>query len=277
MGSSTAIMKVSEDDLAPVTNSSVSSYRFGNYYPEENRKSQRIVSAAVSLWFQSDNCDRNGSPYADNPIMLAPKPIEMLDNFESFPTKSRSDSPIVPIVDKRDYELKKKTITVKLDDAEWKKYMSNDSWNFLSEKVKALMPELADQICRVYLDTGDTKYVREVTPYWTVRSTVKADTSGGKAKTVYTLLVNNAPYQSPRDEFPTQAAARAAGEKLMTENLSVTTVDVQAKIVREDNTSVVKIRRKVSSASAKVIVEYVKMKTETPRTDGWMVAFSYHT
>jgi hypothetical protein len=221
--------------------------------------------------------DRNGDPYADNPIMVDPKPIEMLDNFESFPTKSRSDSPIVPIIDKRDYEVKTKTITVKLDDAEWKEYMSNNGWNFLPDKVKALMPELADKICRVRLDTGDAKYVREVTPYWTVRSAVEADTSGGKAKTVYTLLVNGAPYQSPKDEYQTQAAARAAGVKLMTENLSVTTVNVQAKIVREDDTSLVKLTRKVSSASAKVIVEYVKMKTETPRTDGWLVGFSYHT
>lgn len=276
MGASTVVIKVSEADLPPVSNSSVSSYRFGNYYPEQNRKSQRIVSAAVSLWLQSDNCDRNGNPYADNPIMLAPKPVEMLDNFESFPTKSRSDSPIVPLIDKRDYEVKTKTITVKLDDAEWKEYMRSQ-WGFLEGKAKQLLPELADQISRVKLDTGDVKYYNNVVPFWNVRSTVEADTSGGKAKTVYTVLVDGSKHNSPREEYPTQAAARAAGVKILTENIGVTHVDVKAKIVREDNTSLVKLSRKVSSATAKVVVEYVKMKTETPRTDGWMVAFSYHT
>jgi hypothetical protein len=276
MGSSTEVIRVRESDLEPAATRSTSrSYGFYNY-PTKNEKHQRIVSAALDLWRQGDY-DRNGNPYAGNPIMLAPKPIEMLTELGSYPTKSRDDTPIVPIIDKRDYEVKTKTITVKLDDAEWKEYMSNNRWNFLPEKVKMLMPELADKICRVYLDTGEEKYVRDITPYWTVRSTVDADTSGGKAKTVYTLLVNGSAHQSSRDEFPTQAAARAAGVKLMTENLSVTTVNVQAKIVREDDTSLVKLTRKVSSASAKVIVEYVKMKTETPRTDGWMVAFSYHT
>lgn len=275
MGASTVVIKVTESDLAPVTHSSVSSYRFGNYYPEQNRKNQRIVSAAVELWRQGDY-DRNGNPYAGNPIMVAPKPIEMLDNFESYPTASRDDSPIVPLIDKRDYEVKTKTITVKLDDAEWKEYIRGP-WGFLEGKVETLLPELAGKISSAKLDTGDVKYYNSVTPFWNVRSTVEADTSGGKAKTVYTLLVNDSKRDSPREEYPTQAAARAAGTKLFNENMAVTTVDVQAKVIREDNTSLVKLSRKVSSASAKVIVEYIKMKTETPRTDGWMVAFSYHT
>ena len=275
MGATTISIQVSESDVAPDTQAGSSGYRvFGNYMGRDT-KARRIVSAAIELWQMGDH-DRNGSPYADNPIMMDPKPIEMVQHLHIM-TMSRSDAPIVPLIDKRDYEVKTKNLTVKLDDAEWQEYMSGNKWNFLEEKVAKMCPELAGKISNVKLDTGGVKYYNDVTPFWTVRSTVKADTSGGKAKTVYTLLVNNAPYQSPRDEFPTQAAARAAGEKLMTENLSVNTVDVQAKIVREDNTAVVKIRRKVSSATAKVVVEYIKMKTDTPRTDGWMVAFSYHT
>jgi hypothetical protein len=153
----------------------------------------------------------------------------------------------------------------------------NEKWGFLEKKVEQLMPELAGKISNARLDTGDIKFYNSVIPFWNVRSTVEADTSGGKTKTVYTLLVDNSPRNSPSDEYPTQAAARAAGVKILTENIAVTNVEVKAKIVREDNTSLVKLSRKVSSASAKVIVEYIKMKTETPRTDGWMVAFSYHT
>lgn len=276
MGASTVVIKVSESDLAPVTSSeSRRSSLFGNYFPAQNGKNQRIVQAAVELWRQGDY-DRNGNPYAGNPIMLEPKAIEALDNFESYPTASRDDSPIVPLLDKRDYEVKTKTITVKLDDAEWKEYIRNP-WRYLEGKAEKLLPELAGKISNAKLDTGDVKHYNNVTPFWNVRSTVEADTSGGKAKTVYTLLVNGSKYDSPREEYPTQAAARAAGTKLFNENTAITTVEVQAKIVREDNTSLVKLTRKVSSASAKVIVEYIKLKTETPRTDGWMVAFSYHT
>lgn len=275
MGSSTVVIKVSESDLEPAARSTSRSNLFGNYFPVQNEKHQRIVSAALSLWRQGDY-DRNGNPYAGNPIMLAPKPIEMLDDFESYPTKSRDDSPIVPLIDKRDYEVKTKTITVKLDDAEWKEYIRGQ-WGYLQKKVESVTPELAGKISNVKLDTGDVKYYNDVTPFWNVRSTVEADTSGGKAKTVYTLLVDGSKQNSPREHYPTQAAARAAGVKLLTDNLKVTKVEVRAKIIREDDTSLVKLSRKVSSASAKVIVEYIKMKTETPRTDGWMVAFSYHT
>lgn len=276
MGSSTVVIKVSESDLPPATTRTSSrSSIFGNYFPVQNEKHQRIMSAALDLWRQGDY-DRNGSPYAGNPMMLAPKPIEMLDDLESYPTKSRDDSPIVPLVDKRDYEVKTKTITVKLDDAEWKEYMRGQ-WGYLQTKAETLLPELAGKISNAKLDTGDVKYYNDVTPFWNVRSTVEADTSGGKAKTVYTLLVNGSKQNSPREQFPTQAAARAAGVKILANNLAVTEVEVKAEIIREDNTSLVKLSRKVSSASAKVIVEYIKMKTETPRTDGWMVAFSYHT
>ena len=276
MGSSTVAIKVSEADLPPATTRTSSrNSMFGNYFPAQNEKHQRIVSAAIDLWRQGDH-DRNGSPYADNPMMLAAKPIEMLDNLENYPTKDRSDTPIVPLIDKRDYEVKTKTITVKLDDAEWKEYIRGP-YGYLQNKVEALLPELAGKISNARLDSGDVKYYNSVIPFWNVRSTVEADTSGGKAKTVYTLLVNDSKRDSPSEEFPTQAAARAAGTKLFNDNMAVTTVEVQAKIIREDNTSLVKLSRKVSSASAKVIVEYIKMKTETPRTDGWMVAFSYHT
>jgi hypothetical protein len=276
MGSTTVSIRVTEKDLPPATNPGRSGSLYGNYFLAGNDKHRRIVSAAVDLWRQGDY-DRNGNPYAGNPIMLEPKAIEMLNDFESYPTKSRDDSPIVPLIDKRDYEVKTKTITVKLDDAEWKEYIGGQKWGFLEKKVAQLLPELAGKISNAKLDTGDVKYYNDVTPYWNVRSTVEADTSGGKAKTIYTLLVNGSAHRSPKEEFPTQAAARAAGVKLFNENTAVTTVDVQAKVVREDNTSLVKLTRKVSSASAKVIVEYIKLKTETPRTDGWMVAFSYHT
>jgi hypothetical protein len=275
MGSSTEVIRVRESDLEPAATRSTSrSYGFYNY-PAKNEKHQRIVSAALDLWRQGDY-DRNGNPYAGNPIMLAPKPIEMLTELGSYPTKSRDDTPIVPIIDKRDYEVKTKTITVKLDDAEWKEYIRNP-WGFLEGKAEKLLPELAGKISSANLDTGDVKYYNSVVPFWNVRSTVEADTSGGKAKTVYTVLVDGSKRNSLSEHYPTQAAARAVGVKILTENIAVTNVEVKAKIIREDDTALVKLSRKVSSASAKVIVEYIKMKTETPRTDGWMVAFSYHT
>lgn len=274
MSHEVAVVKVEQDRFNPANVHRNRTSYFRNTVEDE------LVSIAISDWTNSDSCDRNGSPSMARAI-LKPAMAEELATNAAYAMTNRDQNIIIPLVSKKDYTIKKKTIAVKLDDEGWKKYTSHTfgGWETLQAAIEESNPELKGKITAISMvrPEGFTGLRFDVRKGWNVRSTVSADTSGGKAKTQYYLVGDNL-HENRRDikYFDTQAEARAWGIELMNTDPLINRVNVRAKIQREDNTDLVKLVRKVSSATAKFDVSFVHMKTPTPKTEGWIVGFDYH-
>lgn len=255
------------------------------FYPSRYGQSleERVLSAGVARW-NDEESGRYDSVNAGTAHMLKPVPEELVSDVLSEFNNTHnwsSDSPVVPIIAKSEYELKKKTISVKLDGKEWQEKLTGYSYGLLARKAVEQFPALKGMITGTQVVVPDvveskSPYVRNYDPAagWTVKSTVEADTSGGKAKTWYKLSLGGR--NVVQQKFETQAAARAYGVELMGRDVTISSIDVTAEILREDDTALVKIRRNVKQATAKVVVEYVVMKTSTPKTEGWYVSFDVH-
>lgn len=272
MGHATAYEFVELDEIPDSsTNCSV----FGRIY---RSLEDRIVGVAIEKWEDEEP----GSANAGESVMLKPAPEELANDAINQHFKDKGGyytSPIVPIISTKDYEVKTKIITIKLVGDEWARH-THDGWRstVVWEKINEALPELKGRIVEgtiIYPEgTRQNEFDNRPGLGWTVRSTVDADTSGGKAITVYRLLIDGKTYA--KTEYATQALARAAGVKMMEESSTIQNVEVMPRIVREDGTSVVKLTRKTKQATAKYKVEYIQMKTEKPTTTKYFVAFDYH-
>lgn len=246
----------------------------------------RILSSALQEWSDTE-ANRydyfNGGPaklYPITPEPLANKVINDADGDLMFRV-----SPVVPIMDQRDYVIKKRRVTVKLDDAEWHEHMRSYSSGILLKKLAEQLPEeIRDSICGYQIMVTDPKtgkanpepvWYGDRTAGWKVSSSIDADTSGGKAVTVYQLVIDGR--LDEHKSYKTIAEARAAGTKLFEANPNVLKIEVTGKVVREDKTALVKLSRKVRSATAKFEVSYVEVKTDKPRASGCLVEFLYHS
>lgn len=231
----------------------------------------RIISAALDAREMGDY-DRNASPDVSAIQLLGITPSELAGQaIENV--KDRSATVIVPIMDTKDYEIRKKTIKVSLDHKEWEDHRLGG--RAMWKKIQASLPELAPNIssCRVLTESGAGATSRM--EGWKVSSAIDVDTSGGKAKTVYQLQINGT--VDPVNDYKTVAEARAAGIKVMEENMNASYVNVVAKVVREDGTSMVKMKRKVRSATAKVEVKYVHVTSKKPRLSHYWVSMWFHS
>lgn len=269
MGHSVAVVKVEQNEYDPKKQSTSPYYR--------TTREDELISLAVQNWQWLDDHDRNGSPSMSRGHVLPAMPEELAGNVAAEKT-DRDQNIIIPLISKNDYTIKQKTITVKLNDAEWKQYTKGYGWGVIEKKIEETNPELAGKITHLLRvkPEGSDRY--DDRAGWTVRSTVDADTSGGKAKTQY-YLVGDKLYKDRKGikYFDSQAEARAWAVTVMDNDPLINNVSVEARVRREDGSSVVKLTRKVSSATAKFTVSYVHMKTTTPKTDGWLVGFDYHT
>ncbi|MBC9704901.1 MAG: hypothetical protein H9W81_07975 [Enterococcus sp.] len=245
-----------------------------------NSLAARIVRTALSEWRTGDY-DRNASPDIDEIKLLSAAPIELgstvIDEAENRQSvgngyyRHNNLTTILPVMDTRDYKVRKKTITVTLNNEEWLRYRNGYP---ILNKVREMLPEIAPTIssCRVLMEDGAPN---NGTAGWKVNSVVDVDTSGGKAKTVYYLKVDGRDY--PNTTFDTIASARAKGAKLFEANLKISSVEVVGTVRREDNSAMVTMKREVRSASAKVEVSYVKITNPKPRFTSYLVSFWCHT
>lgn len=272
MGHSTATIVVKKENVAPAESRANT---YSTWMPFRNSLEERILSAALQIWHQEE-ADRHDSQNAGDAKLMPPMPEELairhIDDMVTARGYNHLISPVIPLVDSRDYEKKEKKISIVLDDAEWREYVKGNGYEIMPKKIAELMPEQKDMVLSFSID-GQKGYVSALSTGWTLKSVVEADASGGKAKTVYQLVADG---KAGTKEYDSQALARAAAVQLVKTHPDVLEIDVVAKVVREDNTALVKVRRVVRSATAKVTVTYVKMKTATPRTDGWLVGFDYH-
>lgn len=277
MGSTTYTVGVSESEVEKDDSIERSGSLWGNYNFSSRRASveERASSVAHDKWAHDYDSER-GSAYHYPAKMTALTPEE-LANRALYTSNRGRETTVVPLMKKTDYTVKSKTLNVKLTDKEWKKYLADYSHEVLTNKAAELFPEAKGSIfsVKVVVPGEDPKrsWNRKATDGWKVQSRVEADTSGGKAKTVYYILANG---QEQKQEFDSQAEARAYGTKLMQSNLAVTTVNVKARIRREDDTDLVKLTRVVSSATAKIIIKYTKVTKPNPGRDGFLVEFWYH-
>jgi hypothetical protein len=274
MGHSTAIQTITLEEIPkPEPRTSRSFYGSYNQSLEE-----RILSTAVARWYDEE-ANRWDSANPGSAKMLKPVPEELSGEVmdKHFAAEGYNVSPVIPIISEKDYEIKTKTIIVKLVDEEWAEYLKNPYYHgILSKKVNELVPELKNVVVgfSVVKDGKANPYSYNPSEGWTVRSSIDADTSGGKAVTVYRLLVDGKGFT--KDEYPSQAAARAAGIALMEKDINLQKVEVIPKIVREDGTALVKLTRRTKQATAKVTVNYIKMKTDKPTVVSYVTAFDYH-
>ena len=272
MGHSTAVIVVNKDNVAPAE---PRANTYSTWMPVRDSLEERILSAGVGIWHREE-ADRHDSLNAGDAKFMPPMPEEIaVRNIDDMVTRGGYNnliSPVIPIIDRRDYEKKEKKVSIVLNDAEWREYVKGNGYEVLPKKIAELMPEQKDMVLSFKID-GREGYPKDHSTGWTLKSVVEADASGGKAKTVYQLVADG---KAGTKEYDSQALARAAAVQLVKNHPDVLEIDVVAKVVREDNTALVKVRRAVRSATAKVTVTYIKMKTATPRTDGWLVGFDYH-
>jgi hypothetical protein len=267
LGHSTATVIVRKDQVpAPVANNNT-------WLRVDNSLESRITTAAIKVWHE-DEADRYDDPRAGAPKLLKPAPEELAwQKAEEAVDQRRGEvTAIVPLMDRRDYEKKEKTLNLVLSDADWREYMKGNSYDLLQKHIDILMPEQKDMVVSFEI-LNRPKNSFDNAAGWTIKSVVEADASGGKAKTVYLLVADG---KTLKNEYTSQALARAAAVQVVKDYPNVLEVEVRAKIVREDNTSLVKVRRVVRSATAKLKVTYIKVKTATPRTENWLVGFDYH-
>lgn len=279
MGSTTYTVEVSEAELSQASKET-SGYRplYGNYLSSAGRSSEaeRASDIAHQKWNDDYDAERGGA-YHYPAKMTALVPEELANQTLNDADRGQV-TVVVPLMKKTDYTVKTKTLNVKLTDSEWKEHLASYSNGVLFRKAAELFPEAKGSIFSVTVVVPDEDpkkaWNRKATDGWKVQSRVDADTSGGKAKTVYYILANG---QEQKQEFDSQAEARAYGTKLMQSNLAVTTVNVKARIRREDDTDLVKLTRVVSSATAKITIKYTKVTKANPARDGVLVEFWYHT
>lgn len=277
MGSTTYTVEVSESEVEKDDTIERSGSLWGNYTFSRARASEaeRASSVAHDKWANDYDSER-GSAYHYPAKLTALTPVE-LANQALYDADRGRETTVVPLMKKSDYTVKSKTLNVKLTDKEWKEYLSSYSHDVLTKKAAELFPEAKGSIFSVQVVVPDEDpkraWNRQKIDGWKVQSRVEADTSGGKAKTVYYILANG---QEQKTEFESQAEARAYGTKLMQTNMAVTTVNVKARIRREDDTDLVKLTRVVSSATAKIVIKYTKVTKPNPGRDGFLVEFWYH-
>lgn len=271
MGSHRETIEVRPSEVAPAPPSApVYNYGFRTISAADSLPS-RIVDAALSVREMGDY-DRNASPDVDGIQLVNITPEELSGIVIDKADKNNRTTVVAPIMDTRDYEIRKKTIRVSLNHSEWDDYRLGGG--VVWDKVREALPEVASNIScyRVLTENGVAKKSMDG---WKVSSTIDVDTSGGKAKTIYQLRVNGT--VDPMQEFKTIAEARAGGVKVLEENLKASYVDVVAKVVRENGTPMVKMKRKVRSATAKVEVEYVHVTSKKPRLTHYFVSMWFHS
>lgn len=249
---------------------------FDDYSAKSDRRNslgRRIVNAAIANR-EMEDYDRNGTPEITVISILDITPVELyesslakveIDHIERR-MKRRSDlATVVPIMDTRDYKVFKKTVKVTLNEQEWLSYLNGGQ---LWDKVHELVP--GEDISCYRIVREDSPLIDRTTG-WKVNSSVDVDTSGGKATTVYQLKINGT--VNPAQEYATIALARAAGVKMMEENIAITSVEVVGFVRREDKSSMVKMKRAIRSATAQVEVEYVRLTNREPRYTSYMVSY----
>lgn len=280
MGHSTATVVITKEEVNPPVSGLSGGFgfsgssRYDSYSSRDyNSLESRILQSGIEKWGREE-ADRHDSPRAGTPKMLKPLPEELAyEAIEDVITRTRADSsPIVPLVDPRDYEKKTKSVTLTLNNDEWREYIKGNGYTLIQDKINEALPALKGMILNHRIE-GAKSGSWDATEGWNVKSVVEADASGGKAKTVYLIVADG---KALPNEFDSQATARAAAVKVLKDYPAVLEAEVTAKVVREDKTALVKVRRVVRSASAKFTVTYIKMKTATPRTENWMVGFDYH-
>lgn len=278
MGSSTYTVEVTEEELLAqkaANKNGRSIYHYGNR--DYNSVGELASDVAHDKWRDDWDAER-GSAYV-YPALVTRLVPEELANQVMFSQNRGKNTLVVPLMKKSDYVVKKKTLTVKLTDKEWKDHVSSYSQDVLFAKARELFPEAQNSIFSVRVvvpgeDPQKTYWNRRKSDGWKVQSRVDADTSGGKSKTVFHLVADN---QKLKQEFESQALARAAATKLLQTNLDVTSVKVEATVRREDDTALVKLNRVVSSATAKIEIQYTKVTKATPARDGLLVELWYHS
>lgn len=265
MGSSSTIVRLEEGDvLAPVPENR----RYDMFRQDRNLLENRVKDAGIMRCNEPEIYNYPGKITPLTPKELYQNALDSVD--------SNRFTPIVPLMHKDDYAIKSKTITVKLSGSEWAGYMDAFQ-NVLFVKISEMHPELNGMLvsAQVQIDGLEQKDLWRArrSDGWKVVSTVDADTSGGKAKAVFGLVVNN---HAVPGEYETQALARAAGTQMMKEDMDISKIRVTSKTVREDGSDLVSLTRKVTSATAKVVVSYVKVNKVNPRRDGFLVEVRYH-
>lgn len=248
-------------------------------------KADEILSAAIRDWGDNEASRHesfNGGPALIFPVTPGPLVTRRIEERLGYDFMSKS--PVVPLMDKRDFVVKKRKVTVKLNNDEWHEYSGPNSYELLRRKIAEQMPEAVRRDISGYRvlvidpQTGKEdprKFWNDSTAGWKISSSIEADTSGGKAKTVYRMVVDGR--TDTRNEYETMAAARAAGVAYLETHPASLKVEVIGEVKREDKTALVKLSRKVRSATAKFEVSYIQLKNTNPRTDGYYVSFSYHS
>lgn len=271
----------SQDHIVTLTLDEVNAIEVSRGYS----KADEILSAAIRDW--GDNEASRYESFNGGPALLfpvTPGPLITSRIHERMGEDFMSKSPVVPIMDKRDFVIKKRKVTVKLNNEEWHEYSGPNSYEFLHRKIAEQLPEeIRRDISGYRVLVIDPETGKEVTPKswgkriegWKISSSIEADTSGGKSKTVYRLVVDG--HTDTRNEHETMASARAAGVAYLEAHPAALKVEVIGEVKREDKTALVKLSRKVRSAIAKFEVSYVQVKKSEPRTEGYYVSFSYHS
>lgn len=269
MGHSTHIDRITTAELAEYEKANPNN----NIYTPRQTRADKLVSIAISKWHDDPDSDR-GSASMGYATMEDVTPYEAIDEDKVYNAVNSNNSIVIPLMDPRDYVLKEITMAVKFDADEWEAYKKDhSSYNgVLARKVRELK-DIDGAISSIRILPADGKKYQTNFDAWKISSSFEADTSGGKTKNVYFVAHNGRQYG---ETYETQALARKAANDFMAAHNEVSKVTVEARIKREDNTSLVTLTRKVKSATAKVLVTYVKVKSATPRQKDWEVLFDYH-
>ena len=260
MGSTSTIVRVGElDVLAPLP----ASRRYDMFHNDRNLLESRIKDAALRMWRGLDAYEGPGKITALTPEELVDNVIYSIDSYKF--------TPIVPLMKKSDYQIKTKSLKLKLSGDEWEKYASRSGFS-LQDKIASVHPELAGRMVKTVIQVPGVGSQAQISSGWKIVSTVESDTSGGKTKQIFELVINGK--MSPT-EYTSQALARAAGSKLMKDDVFVSSVVVSSRTVREDGSPLVSLRRKVTSATAEIEVSYIEVTKKNPERDGYFVLIRY--
>lgn len=278
MGHSTHISEISQEELDShnAWQEKERKIALHSWPGEKSTKANTLLSMAINDWRDDPDMDRGNASWA-SAEMVTPLPKEVALGVNCSHEVSSRKSIVIPVIDEKDYEIKESRVTIKLDGKEWADYLGSET-NVLLNKVLATKPELNGMITSIQTvdASGDKTISARGLKHWKVVSTVKADTSGGKTKNVYYL--SPAVYPIANQTYPTQALARAAAVEILNSRSDILTIEVKAKVEREDSSSLVTVLRDVKSATAKVVVSYAKVTTKTPaRIKSYLVGFDYHS
>lgn len=263
-----------------VTNEDLETYNKENparpersFFPRETT-TDKLISIAVRNWYDDPDSD-HGSARTGTPFMQKVTPEELIEPLNTWDMVTDRSTVVVPLMDRRDYALKTATMPVKLNGEEWASFLRHDN-SILTNKVLEVKPELAGKIALIQVVALDGK--ADYSPYsmdkWKVSSTIEADASGGKAKNVYYVALGK--QRLDNFNYATQALAREAALDYMKTHTECLGLSVEAKVIREDASSLVNITRKVKQATAKILVTYVNVKADNPRSKGWVVGFNFN-